>query len=82
MIEIRLDDEAWTDVEEGTEALLDEWSVRPGTVVQAGQTIAIVAMVKSTIELESPVDGTVMRLLVEPQGNFARGQVLAEILPA
>ena len=30
MIEIKLPDEAWADVEEGTEALLDEWLVAVG----------------------------------------------------
>jgi len=40
MIAIQLQDDAWTDVEEGTEALLDEWLVKPGDSVAAGQVLA------------------------------------------
>lgn len=80
MIQIQLHDDAWTDVEEGTEALLDEWLVKPGDSVKAGQTIGSVVVVKTSFELQAPIDGTIGKLLVEAQGSFPRGQALVELL--
>jgi pyruvate/2-oxoglutarate dehydrogenase complex dihydrolipoamide acyltransferase (E2) component len=82
MIAIALQDEAWTDVEEGTEALLDEWLVKPGDTAAAGQVVANVMVVKTAFEVVAPAAGTIAKLLVEAQGNFARGQPLAELQPA
>jgi pyruvate/2-oxoglutarate dehydrogenase complex dihydrolipoamide acyltransferase (E2) component len=82
MIAIQLQDDAWTDVEEGTEALLDEWLVKAGESVTAGQVLANVMVVKTSFEVVAPAAGTVTKLLVEAQGNFARGQALAELQPA
>jgi len=47
MIEISIPDEAWADVEAGTEALLDEWFVAAGDEVEAGQIIGSVMVVKT-----------------------------------
>ena len=44
MIPIRLPDEAWQEVEEGTEALLDAWLVEEGVAVSAGQPLAAVVL--------------------------------------
>jgi pyruvate/2-oxoglutarate dehydrogenase complex dihydrolipoamide acyltransferase (E2) component len=82
MIAIQLQDDAWTDVEEGTEALLDEWLVKPGDSVAAGQVLANVMVVKTAFEVVSPAAGKITKLLVDAQGNFARGQPLAELQPA
>jgi pyruvate/2-oxoglutarate dehydrogenase complex dihydrolipoamide acyltransferase (E2) component len=82
MIEIRLQDDAWTDVEEGTAALLDEWLVKPGDSVGAGQVLANVMVVKTSFEVAAPAAGTIAKLLVGAQDNFTRGQPLAELQPA
>ncbi|HMO44437.1 MAG TPA: biotin attachment protein [Rubrivivax sp.] len=79
MIDIKLQDEAWTDVEEGTEALLDEWLVKPGDTVAAGQSVAVVVVAKTTFEVPAPTAGVVRALLLKPQDPVARDQVLAEM---
>lgn len=79
MVDIVLPDEAWTDVEEGTEALLDEWLVEAGDRVAAGQVIGHVVLVKATHELLSPASGVVESLDVAAQANFPRGSVLARL---
>jgi pyruvate/2-oxoglutarate dehydrogenase complex dihydrolipoamide acyltransferase (E2) component len=79
MVDIVLPDEAWTDVEEGTEALLDEWLVAAGERVAAGQIVGHVVVVKATHELLAPAAGIVESLDVTAQANFPRGAVLARL---
>jgi len=74
MVDVVLPDEAWADVEEGTEALLDEWLVAAGDRVEAGQIIGHVVLVKATHELLAPAS-----LDVAAQANFPRGAVLARL---
>lgn len=73
MTAITLDDAAWKDVEEGTEALVDRWLVGEGTAVRAGQPVASVVLVKTTIEVSAPADGILERILVAAGETFARG---------
>ncbi len=79
MIEISLPDEAWTDVEEGTEALLDQWLVAEGSAVARSQAVALVVLVKTSYEVSAPADGRIARILVAPGETFARGRALAEL---
>jgi pyruvate/2-oxoglutarate dehydrogenase complex dihydrolipoamide acyltransferase (E2) component len=79
MTEIQLQEEAWADVEEGTEALLDEWHVAAGDKVAAGQLLASVIVAKTKYEVTSPVAGTVAGLKFAAQDNFARGQAIATL---
>lgn len=79
MTEIHLQDEAWEDIDEGTEALLDEWHVKEGDVVEAGQLVASVMVIKTSFEVLAPAAGTISKLLVAAQDNFTRGQALAEL---
>ncbi len=76
MVSVQVPDEVWGDVE--AEGLLNRWAVPDGASVQAGQVVAEVVIVKSTLEVEAPAAG-VLRILVPEQGTFARGQALAEI---
>jgi len=73
MTAITLDDAVWTDVEEGTEALVDRWLVGEGAAVRAGQPVASVVLVKTTIEVPAPADGILERILVAAGETFARG---------
>jgi pyruvate/2-oxoglutarate dehydrogenase complex dihydrolipoamide acyltransferase (E2) component len=82
MVQVQLQEEAWTDVEADTEALLDAWLVKPGDSVTAGQVIANVMVVKTNFEVVAPAAGKIAKLLVDAQGNFARGQPLADLQPA
>ena len=54
MVDITLPDEAWADVEEGTEALLEDWFVAVGDRVEAGQVVANVMLVKAAHEVLRP----------------------------
>lgn len=81
MIDIVLPDDAWTDVEAGTEGLLDEWLVAPGDAVEAGQVIANVMLVKAAHELLAPAAGIIESLDVAAAQNFGKGVVLAKLRP-
>ena len=70
MIAIRLPDEVWVDVEEGTEALLGEWLVAEGDDVSAGQPIAVAVLVKTDYELTSPVAGKLVEIRVAEEESF------------
>lgn len=79
MIDVLMSDAAWQDVEEGTEALLQDWLVKPGDAVSAGQALAVVELVKTTHEVAAPADGVVAALEVAAQDTFGRGAVLARL---
>ena len=79
MTDITLPDEAWAEVEEGTEALLDEWLVAAGERVEAGQIIAHVVLVKATHEITAPAAGVIESLAVAATQNLPRGTVLARL---
>jgi pyruvate/2-oxoglutarate dehydrogenase complex dihydrolipoamide acyltransferase (E2) component len=82
MSDVTLSDEAWADVEPGTEALVDSWLVREGERVQAGQRLAKVVLIKATLDVEAPAAGVIERILVPKDATFARGQALAVLRPA
>lgn len=79
MTEIQLPESVWSDVEEGTEALLDEWLVKVGDCVSEGQVLGIAELVKTSHEIVSPVPGTVLALKVEAQATFGRGSIVAVV---
>lgn len=74
MIEITLAAEAWTDIDAGTEALVDKWLVVEGDTVHAGQPIANVVLVKTNQEIVAPADGRIEKILVKSEETFARGK--------
>ena len=76
MTEITLMDSAWADAEEGTEALVDEWMINIGDEVEAGQTLGVVELVKTSHEIVAPVAGTIKSINVPKQETFKRGQTL------
>jgi pyruvate/2-oxoglutarate dehydrogenase complex dihydrolipoamide acyltransferase (E2) component len=79
MVAVRLADDAWQGVDPGTEALLAGWFVAEGARVQEGQPIAEVVLVKATLEVTAPADGTLARILVPKDGTFGPEQDLAII---
>ena len=79
MTDITLVDEAWKDVDAGTEALLDAWKVQEGDQVKQGQTVAVVVLVKTSFDVPAPADGTIARILVAKEDTFKRGQALARL---
>jgi pyruvate/2-oxoglutarate dehydrogenase complex dihydrolipoamide acyltransferase (E2) component len=77
MIEIGLPDEFWKDIEPGTEALADQWMVKEGDRVNAGQVVARVVLVKTTLDVNAPASGVIERILVPAEQTFAKGKPLA-----
>jgi len=62
------------DVGEGlTEADIVAWHVKPGDPVEDGQIIVEIETAKAVVELPSPWDGTVARLLAEEGQTVAVG---------
>lgn len=82
MTDIVLADSVWQDVEPGTEALVDEWLIREGERVTAGQVIAKVVLVKTTLEITAPADGIIERILVPAEQTFPKGHALATMRQA
>jgi len=72
MTDVLLPDEVWEGVEPGTEALVDQWLVREGERVNAGQTLAKVVLVKANLEVTAPADGVLERILVPAEGTFPK----------
>ena len=65
------------DVGEGiTEAEIVEWNVKPGDVVKEDDVLAAVMTDKATVEIPSPVEGTVMELTGEIGEMTAVGSVI------
>ena len=62
-----------------TAGTLIAWRVRPGAVVQRGDTIAEVETDKGLIDVEVFVGGVVEKILVEPGATVPTGTVLALI---
>ena len=82
MTDVVLADSFWEGVDPGTEALVDQWLVREGDRVVAGQTLAKVVLVKTNLEVAAPADGVVERILVPAEQTFARGRPLATLREA
>ena len=77
--DIILPQDAWQDVEPGTEALVEDWLVQVGDSVKAGQPLASVVVVKSSHEVLAPADGVVESILVQAEGTFKPGQSLGTL---
>lgn len=79
MNDVTLPAELWADVDEGTEALVEEWRVKEQDTVTAGQVLGSVVLVKSSYEITAPVAGTVQRICVQVEETFPRGTTLIEL---
>ncbi len=77
MIDIQLAEADWAGVETGVQALLDKWLVPIGAPLLKGQPIASVVLVKASIDIEAPADGTLASILVPAGDSFAIGQTIA-----
>jgi pyruvate/2-oxoglutarate dehydrogenase complex dihydrolipoamide acyltransferase (E2) component len=82
MLNIRLPDEMWTDIEPGTEALLDNWLVKEGDTVIAGQPVASAVLIKTAVDVTAPASGRIVKILVPTDGTFGRGRDLALLEPS
>ncbi|HCY16515.1 MAG: biotin attachment protein [Curvibacter sp. GWA2_64_110] len=82
MTEVTLNGEAWQGVDAAVEALVDKWLVKEGDAVQAGQVLANVVLVKSSLEIAAPASGRIVQILVPVGGTFARGKPIAVLQEA
>jgi len=80
--DVGLPDSVWEGVDPGTEALVDEWLVREGDRVAAGQVLAKVVLVKTNLEVTAPTEGVVETILVPAEQTFAKGRPLATLRQA
>lgn len=78
-VDVELPDSFWEGVDPNVQALLDAWLVEEGAQVEAGQAVARIVLVKTTIQVEAPVAGRLQGVLVRAGDTFARGQALARI---
>ena len=62
-----------------TEGTVLEWHVNEGDSVEEGQTVIEVSTDKVDAEVPAPTNGTVTKLLVEPDDIVKVGQALAEM---
>lgn len=82
MTDVVLADEMWEGVEPNTEALVDEWLVKEGERVAAGQPLVKVVLVKTSYEVVAPASGIIERILVNKEQTFPRGRPLAVLREA
>jgi pyruvate/2-oxoglutarate dehydrogenase complex dihydrolipoamide acyltransferase (E2) component len=67
---------------EATDALVAAWLRGVGDAVAQGEAIAEIETEKATVELEAPVTGTLVEILVPAGQEAAVGAVLAVIADA
>lgn len=82
MTDITLPDDVWEGVEPGTEALVEQWLVREGERVAAGQVVATIVLVKTNLDVTAPADGVIERILVAAEQTVRPGQPLATLREA
>lgn len=78
-VDVVLPATAWEGVDANVQALVDGWLATEGSVVEAGQPLVRVVLVKTSIEIEATVSGRLERILVPAGENFGRGQALGRI---
>jgi pyruvate/2-oxoglutarate dehydrogenase complex dihydrolipoamide acyltransferase (E2) component len=78
-VEIRCPPEAWEDVEEGVDALLESWNASVGAPLTRGQAVATVIVVKTTFDVLAPEDGELGEIVVAQGDTFGREALLGMI---
>jgi pyruvate/2-oxoglutarate dehydrogenase complex dihydrolipoamide acyltransferase (E2) component len=78
-VAIRCPSEAWEDVEDGVDALLESWSAAVGAPVTRGQAVASVIVVKTTFDVFAPEDGEIGEILISQGETFGRDALLGTV---
>lgn len=79
-VDVVLPETAWEGVDANVQALVDAWLAAEGSMVEAGQPLVRVVLVKTSVEVEATVSGRLQRILVPAGENFGRGQALGRIV--
>lgn len=79
MMDVMMTGDVWDDVEPGTEALLQEWQVKEGDLVAAGQVLVCAELVKTTHDITAPAAGRVIALLAAEGDTIGPATVLARL---
>ena len=58
---------------------VEEWKKSAGDSVELGEPICVVSIDKAAFDLESPYEGMLAEILVEPQVIVPPGRVLARV---
>jgi len=58
---------------------IEEWHKSVGDAVEMGEVICVVSIDKAAFEFESPYDGTLAEILVQPQEMIATGTPIGRI---
>ncbi len=61
------------------DAWVEEWNKSVGDTVEMGEAICVVAIDKASFEFESPYDGTLAEILVQPEKAVAPGTPIGRI---
>ena len=69
-------------VADATEAALQDWLVKIGDTIAAGQPIAEIETEKATVELQAEFPGTIGRLLIRPGTSVGVGEPIAVLVEA
>ncbi|AUZ34521.1 pyruvate dehydrogenase complex dihydrolipoamide acetyltransferase [Arthrobacter sp. PGP41] len=69
-------------VADATEAALQDWLVKIGDTIAAGQPIAEIETEKATVELQAEFPGTIGRLLIQPGTSVGVGEPIAVLVEA
>ncbi|MFC6836692.1 lipoyl domain-containing protein [Halomarina ordinaria] len=70
------------DADDVEEAVVANWFVREGGRVEADAVVCEIQVEKVSIDVPSPVTGTLAEVLVAENESFARGDPLAYVTPA
>ena len=82
MMDLVLPNAFWDGAQDGVEALLDKWLIAKGVPVVKGQVLASVVLVKASLDLEAPENGTIEEVFVNDGESFASGKILASFKTA
>ena len=78
MIELSITQDEWP-TEQQADGMVVEWKASEGVTVEKGQVIVEIVIVKTTMEIPSPVNGVIREICVSKDKLFKPGTVLARI---
>jgi biotin carboxyl carrier protein len=81
MHDVTLDPHLWLLLEAGDQARVERWIVSEGDVVHAGELLAQARLLHHTVDIAAPHTGVIESIVVGAGEGFARGAVLARIVP-